>query len=151
MTELPDATGFGVDLDPATVETARDNARRLGLEDRARFVVGDWGQALSGGWKAIVSNPPYIRNSAIDSLAPEVALYEPRGALNGGSDGLSAYRSLAPQLRRLLSPDGLAVLEVGDGQADSVEALLSAAGLVLQGRRRDLGGLDRCVLAAGAN
>lgn len=147
LTELPNATGLGVDLDPGAVETARDNARRLDLAARAGFAVGDWGQALCRGWKVIVSNPPYITDTAIDSLAPEVALYEPRRALDGGSDGLSAYRSLAPQLRRLLAPNGLAVLEVGAGQAASVEALLTAAGLISRGRRRDLAGRDRCVLA----
>lgn len=150
LSALPKASGLGIDLDPAAVRTARDNARRLGLAGRARFAVGDWGETLAGGWKVIVSNPPYIREDAIDSLAPEVALYEPRRALDGGSDGLSAYRSLVPQLPRLLAPDGLAVLEVGAGQAAAVEALLAAAGLVSKGRRRDLAGLDRCVIATNA-
>ena len=150
LSALPKASGLGIDLDPAAVRTARDNARRLGLAGRVRFAVGDWGETLAGGWKVIVSNPPYIREDAIDSLAPEVALYEPRRALDGGSDGLSAYRSLVPQLPRLLAPDGLAVLEVGAGQAAAVEALLAAAGLVSKGRRRDLAGLDRCVIATNA-
>lgn len=150
LSALPKASGLGIDLDPAAVRTARDNARRLGLAGRARFAVGDWGETLAGGWKVIVSNPPYIREGAIDSLAPEVALYEPRRALDGGSDGLSAYRSLVPQLPRLLASDGLAVLEVGAGQAAAVEALLAAAGLVSKGRRRDLAGLDRCVIATDA-
>jgi len=151
LMELPHATGLGVDFDPAAIETARGNAQRLGLAGRARFAAGNWGEAVSGGWKAIVSNPPYITESAIDSLAPEVALYEPRRALDGGSDGLSAYRSLAPQLRRLLAPDGVAVLEIGEGQAASVEDLLAAAGLVSWGRRRDLAGFDRCVIATVAS
>ena len=151
LAELPNATGLGIDLDPHALETARDNACQLALADRTRFAAGDWGQALSGRWKVIVSNPPYITDRVIDSLAPEVALYEPRRALQGGSDGLSAYRSLAPQLRRLLAPNGLAVLEVGAGQAAFVEDLLTAAGLVLRGRRRDLAGHDRCVLATIAS
>lgn len=147
LSELPRAWGLGLDCDPQAVAVARDNARALGLAERACFVVGDWGGAISGAWQAIVSNPPYIRNTEIDALEPEVAQYEPRRALDGGGDGLAAYRVLAPQIARLLAPGGLAALEVGADQAKDVSHLLTGVGLSPAGSRRDLSGHERSVLA----
>ena len=128
LSALPKAWGVGLDLSPEAVAVARNNARRLGLADRAGFAVGDWTAPIGGIWKAIVSNPPYIKESEISDLAPEVRLYEPQGALAGGPDGLAAYRSLAPGAAKLLAPDGVLALEVGADQAQAVAGLLRASG-----------------------
>lgn len=148
LSELPRATGLGVDSSPAALEVARENACRLGLSDRAEFRLGHWGRDLDGCFDAIVSNPPYIPDQEIPRLQPEVAVWEPRLALAGGPDGLDCYRALAPDLARLLAPDGVAALEVGQGQAPAVAAILKAVGLIVRAIRADLGGVERCVVAA---
>ena len=147
LSELPRARGLGVDISPAALAIARENARRLGLSPRTAFRPGNWAQGLTGSWQVIVSNPPYIMDHEIAGLAPEVARYDPRLALSGGADGLAAYRSLAPQVARLLASNGILALEVGAGQAGEVGRLLGAAGLTGVACMRDLGGVERCVLA----
>ncbi|MBI3447084.1 MAG: peptide chain release factor N(5)-glutamine methyltransferase [Magnetospirillum sp.] len=146
LSELGHATGLGVDASEAALEVAQANAGSLGLADRARFVLGDWGKEQDGLFDVIVSNPPYIPDGEIDGLEPEVARYEPRSALAGGPDGLDCYRALIPDIARLLAPGGIAALEVGEGQAAEVSALLAAAGLPGARVARDLGGIDRCVI-----
>ncbi len=146
IAEYPNATGLGVDKNPDAVQLAAANAARLGFDARTRFQIGDWGQGLDGSFDLIVSNPPYIPSRQIDGLEPEVALYEPRLALDGGGDGLAAYRRIAVDLKRLLAPKGIAVLELGAGQAAEVSTLLGAAGLDLLGLHADLGGVERAIL-----
>ncbi|WGF90690.1 peptide chain release factor N(5)-glutamine methyltransferase [Marinivivus vitaminiproducens] len=150
LNEWPDARGLGVDLSAAALAVAAANARSLGLRERARWRLGAWSSGLQGPFDLIVSNPPYIASSAIASLAPDVRSFEPAGALDGGPDGLDAYRAIAPDLGRILAPAGWAVLEVGAGQADDVAALLGAAGLEAIGTRRDLAGIPRAVVARSA-
>lgn len=145
LTEYPHAWGVGVDASTDAAAMARDNANRLGVGDRASFLVGEWGHALIGGFDLVVSNPPYIVDGEIDTLAPDVALFDPRSALSGGADGLDAYRALAPAIPGLLNPGGWAVLEVGDGQSRVVESLLADAGLAGLGPVDDLAGVQRCV------
>jgi release factor glutamine methyltransferase len=145
LSELPNAAGLGVDVSAETLAVAARNAERLGLAARASFQLGDWGRGLPGPFDLIVSNPPYIRDDDIAGLAPEVARFEPRRALAGGADGLNCYRALAPVIARLLAESGLAVLEIGQGQADEVEAIMAAAGLTPTGRRADLAGIDRAL------
>ena len=147
LSELPAARGLGLDISAAALAVARRNARKLGLFHRARFALGDWGSGLDGSWQLIVSNPPYITEGEIEDLAPEVARYDPRLALTAGPDGLDAYRKLLPQAARLLEPGGMLALEVGCGQQDAVTALLAATGFIELGRYRDLGGIERCLLA----
>ena len=147
LAELPQASGVGVDLSPNAVAAAADNAARNGLAGRARFRVGNWGEGLAERFDVVVSNPPYIPSADIATLAPEVREHDPRRALDGGTDGLDAYRTIAAQLPGLLEPGGIAALEVGQGQAADVAGLLRAAGLELRGVFRDLGGVERCVLA----
>jgi release factor glutamine methyltransferase len=147
LSELPAARGLGLDISAAALAVARRNARKLGLFHRARFALGDWGSELDGSWQLIVSNPPYITEGEIEDLAPEVARYDPRLALTAGPDGLDAYRKLLPQAARLLEPGGMLALEVGCGQQDAVTALLAATGFIELGRYRDLGGIERCLLA----
>jgi release factor glutamine methyltransferase len=146
LAECPDAFGIGVDRAPAAAALAARNAARNGLASRAAFLAGDWGAALSGQFDIIVANPPYIPDAEIPGLMPEVARFEPAAALAGGADGLDAYRALLPVLPSLLAEGGVAVLEVGIGQADPVESLGRAAGLAPGARRADLGGMARAVL-----
>lgn len=150
LSELPRATGCGIDISGAAIEQAAANAARLGLAARARFLRHSWeaGLALPGGpWDLVVSNPPYIASGEIAGLAPEVAAYDPAAALDGGPDGLAAYRALVPAAAAALSPGGLIALEVGQGQGDAVEGLLGAAGLRPLRRVHDLAGIERCLIA----
>ena len=146
LSELDNAYGVGVDLLPGAAATARRNAASLGLADRAVFAVGRWGEALVGSMDVILANPPYICSELIDSLAPEVARYEPRAALDGGGDGLDAYRALAAETKRLLKRGGIALFELGAGQATAVAALMAEAGLAPEGTRRDLAGIERVLI-----
>jgi release factor glutamine methyltransferase len=146
LSELDNAFGIGVDLLPGAAATARRNAASLGLADRAVFAVGRWGEALAGTMDVILANPPYICSESIDSLAPEVARHEPRAALDGGSDGLEAYRALAGEAKRLLKRDGIALFELGAGQASAVAALMIEAGMTPEGTRRDLAEIERVLI-----
>lgn len=146
LSELPDAMGVGTDVSAAALRTASANARNLGLARRAAFVACDYASALSGAFDLIVSNPPYIRSGEINDLASEVRDHDPLGALDGGSDGLEAYRALIPQAVRLLAPGGGLALEVGHDQGADVEQLMAAAGLMLRGPpQTDLAGIPRAV------
>jgi release factor glutamine methyltransferase len=147
LSELGNAAGLGVDASAAALETARANAARLGLAGRARFREGDWGRGLSGPFDLIVSNPPYVAAPDWQSLQPEIRDFEPRAALLAGVDGLDAYRALAPDGLRLLATCGRLVLEIGQGQGDAVAAILAAHGLDVVERRRDLAGIERCLVA----
>ncbi|WP_135466980.1 peptide chain release factor N(5)-glutamine methyltransferase [Crenalkalicoccus roseus] len=148
--EFPRAGGFGTDRVPAAAALARANARRLGLGERARFLVADWAAPLAGRFDLVLSNPPYIASGALAGLMPEVARHEPAAALDGGEDGLAAYRALVAALPGLLAPKGRAVLELGQGQRAAVEALARGAGLRPLGCRRDLGGVERALVLEGA-
>ncbi len=149
LSEFPGAAGVGVDSVPEAAALARRNAAALGFGSRAGFVAGSWGAALAGrGFDLVLSNPPYVETGAIPGLAPEVARHEPRSALDGGADGLDAYRALLPEIRRLLAPGGRAVVELGQGQRAAVEALARESGLRALGCRADLGGVDRAFVLA---
>lgn len=150
LSELPAARGIGIDIQPDAVAVAEANARRLGLSARASFRVGDWTSALGPGdpergFDLVVSNPPYIPDGDIPGLQPEVADYEPRAALAGGRDGLDAYRALGSQVAAVLKEDGRFAFEVGQGQAPEVGEILRSSGLVVDGSRHDLGGVERCL------
>jgi release factor glutamine methyltransferase len=146
LSELPSAFGVGTDLSEAALRTARENARHLGLASRAAFVACDYAAALSGPFDLIVSNPPYIRSADIASLDAEVRDHDPQRALDGGADGLDAYRLIAPEAARLLVPGGVLVVEVGHGQSAEVEGLMAAAGLTPgDAPKFDLGGIRRAV------
>jgi release factor glutamine methyltransferase len=148
MSELTAAFGIGTDRSIAALETACTNARRHRLAERTAFVACDYGAALDGGFDLVVSNPPYIPTNHIATLAPEVRDFEPRAALDGGKDGLDAYRAIAADAERLLAPRGVLVLELGIGQADMVAGLLDGAGLVVEvPARDDLAGIPRALTA----
>jgi release factor glutamine methyltransferase len=146
LSELPDAYGLGTDISAAALRTAKANAARLGFATRADFVACDYAAALSGAFDLIVSNPPYIRSAEIADLATEVRDHDPHRALDGGTDGLDAYRALVPQAARLLAHRGAFVVEVGQGQSGKIEGLMMAAGLTLERpAKADLAGVRRAV------
>ena len=146
LSELPEACGVGTDISLAALQTARSNAARLGFTPRAAFVACDYAAALSGDFDLIVSNPPYIRSVDIAGLAGEVRAYDPLAALDGGADGLDAYRALIPQAAGLLAPRGTLVVEAGLGQSDPVQGLMTAAGLMPERpAKADLAGVPRAV------
>jgi release factor glutamine methyltransferase len=146
LCEFPAAFGVGIDRSIGAARLAGRNAGRCGLAQRCAWVVGDWGRCLgAAAFDAVLSNPPYIPSVDVDGLMPEVSRHEPRAALDGGAEGLDAYRAIVPELPRLLRPGGLAVLEVGQGQADAVCAMGLACGLRVQAVRPDLAGVDRAV------
>lgn len=147
LSEWPDAFGIGTDISADALRIARANAHRLHLAARAGFVACDYAAALRGAFDLIASNPPYIRSAEIATLATEVRDHDPVRALDGGGDGLDAYRTIAAQAAQLLKPDGLLVLEVGHDQSDDVGGLIATAGFVPYGPpRRDLGGVARVVV-----
>jgi len=144
--ELPKAFGVGTDISLEALWTARANAEDLGLATRSAFVACSYASALSGDFDLIVSNPPYIRSADIASLASEVRDHDPRAALDGGANGLDAYRVLIPQAAGLLSPGGALIVEAGQGQSGPIETLMTAAGLTTpEGAKSDLAGIPRAV------
>ncbi len=147
LSELPHAYGVGTDRDISALMTARDNARRLALTTRAQFVASDFGTALAGGFDLVIANPPYVRTEDIEGLAPEVRVFDPRCALDGGPDGLACYRAIADDSVRLLAPSAPLVVEVGAGQARAVGELLQCVGLAVETVANDLAGTARAVVA----
>ena len=146
--EIPSAFGVGTDLSLEALRTARSNAVTLGLADRSAFVACNYAAALSGPFDLIVSNPPYIRSADIKGLATEVRDHDPHLALDGGSDGLQAYRALIPQAAGLLGPGGMLIVEAGQGQAEEIATLMTAAALIVDRPvKADLAGILRAVAA----
>ncbi|MGX1198618.1 peptide chain release factor N(5)-glutamine methyltransferase [Parvibaculum sp. MBR-TMA-1.3b-4.2] len=145
--ERADAQGVGVDLSADALKVAGRNAARLGVASRARFVEGAWSAGLQERFDLVISNPPYIERDVIETLDPEVKLHDPAMALDGGPDGLDAYRALADEAPHVLVPGGVAVLELGAGQAGPVAALFEAAGFTGMARKKDLAGVERALVA----
>lgn len=149
LSELPAARGWAVDLSAGACAVARSNLIRHGLATRSLVLQGDWASSLpEQSFDIVVSNPPYIDTSMIDALDADVREHDPRAALDGGADGLAAYRTIAAQIPNLLAPSGHALLEVGAGQAAQVTDLLQRAGLRPVGTSRDLAGIERVVIAS---
>jgi len=143
--EMPEIYVTAIDCSEAALEVARGNARRNGVEDRVACLAGDLKSLPAGPFDVIVSNPPYIPSRDWEQLMPEVRDHEPRLALDGGDDGLEAYRRIAVQAVQVLSPDGWLLVEVGIGQATVVSALFRAAGLTDVTQRDDYAGIPRVV------
>jgi release factor glutamine methyltransferase len=142
LSELPEASGLGVDASAVALTFARDNAGRLDMADRAIFREGDWANGIGGDFDLILCNPPYIGDD--EPLMPDVADHEPPGALFAGPDGLADYRRIIPELPRLLAPGGAAILEIGATQHILVRQLAEAAGFCVA-CRQDLAGRDRAL------
>lgn len=149
LAELPYAAGTGVDISPGALRVAQENAQTLGVGPRAQFAAANWFEGLSGRYDIIVSNPPYIASAEIDGLAPEVSRHDPRTALDGGPNGLDAYRRIAAGAAAFLAPGGHLFVEIGCTQAGAVTALFERAGLAVasDGIAVDLAGHPRCVCA----
>jgi release factor glutamine methyltransferase len=145
LSEFPAAFGVGVDRVPEAAALAAGNAAALGLAGRAAFLAGDWAAALVGTFDLILSNPPYIATGDLAGLMPEVVGHEPLSALDGGTDGGDAYRRIVADLGRLLADGGVAIVELGAGQAEAVSALAGAVGFRTE-LRTDLGGIPRALL-----
>jgi release factor glutamine methyltransferase len=150
LSELPNATGLGLERDPNAAALARANAVRHSLDGRAEIRAAPWDSLSGQRFDLIVANPPYVPSAKIAHLQPEVARFDPSGALDGGPDGLDAYRDLAGRLAGWLAPGGQAFLEAGQGQAPAVQALLQRVGLHTPAGVCDLAGTLRCVRAASA-
>ncbi len=146
--ERRDATGIGADISEAALVVASRNAERLGCESRAAFRRASWGDGLGTRFDLVISNPPYIEAAIIPTLDEEVRDFDPVLALDGGADGLDAYRALGHRLPTLLKPDGHAVVELGAGQAEAVTEIFLQAGLVVLRVVPDLGGIPRAIVAA---
>ena len=144
--EFPHATGVGVDVSHAALAVATRNAALNKLEAHAVFQHGDWATGITEAFDIVVSNPPYIRSGDIAGLEREVRDHDPVLALDGGTDGLDAYRILLPLLPRLMKPKGIAVFEIGFGQGPDIAALAAHAHLHIEETREDLGGVPRAVV-----
>lgn len=147
LSELPTASGIGIDISPGAVAVAQANATVLGLAGRAEFRLSGWENSMTEQADVILANPPYISTSEMARLPREVLAYDPRAALEGGADGLAAYRALGPAIRRSLAPAGKAYIEIGAGQAEAVALILAESRLRIRAVRQDLAGIQRCLIA----
>lgn len=147
---VPRASGIATDISAAAIEAARINAQRHGVADRVELVQGSWWQAVPANemFDLIVSNPPYIATAQIETLAPEVRIFDPRIALDGGWDGLEAYRAIASQAVRRLLRGGVVMVEIGFNQGEVVQKMFLRAGFAAAEVIKDLNGLDRVVTAS---
>lgn len=154
LTEFPRSRGLGIDTCHRALHVAMHNAQRLKLHERASWQVSNWGASvdasLKGTFDVIVSNPPYIEQSALAALQPEVARFEPRAALTDEGDGLGAYRALADDAPALLAPGGRLFLEIGQGQERDVARIMAEQNLFVHAFERDLAGIIRCLVLGHA-
>jgi release factor glutamine methyltransferase len=149
LAEMPQAWGVGADISSQALGWARFNAERMGVASRAAFVRSNWAETFTGPFSLILANPPYIEDASIDALDDEVRRYDPQIALNGGADGLSAYRCIVADCMRIATGDAWVMLEVGIGQASRVTGLFVEAGWIVEPELhrvfQDLSGIDRVV------
>ncbi len=143
LDQWPRANGLGVDSSEIALGYAHANAMRLGLADRAEFRTGDWADGIDDRFDLVLINPPYVAEDS--DLGPGVAAYEPPEALFAGPEGLDDYQRLAPEVGRLIAPGGLAAIEIGADQAESVPPLFEAEGHEVR-LAHDLGGRPRAIL-----
>ena len=149
LAAVPRTSAVGVDISEDALTTAARNARNLGLSERFTSVRSDWFEAISGQFDAIVSNPPYISSAEIETLQKEVRDFDPLRALDGGVDGLDAYRTIARESARHLEVDGIVAVEIGNSQKADVTDIFLDAGFVIKSALRDLAGNDRVLLFTG--
>lgn len=147
LSEVESARGLAIDFSEDALSVAQENATRIGVSSRVDFQKSDWAKEVSGTFDLIVSNPPYITKNDMEHLMKDVRAYEPEGALIGGDDGLDPLRKIAEALSRLLNSNGLFLAEIGLGQADAAEEILTSAGLQTDQTLLDLNGIPRCLIA----
>ncbi|WP_028748709.1 peptide chain release factor N(5)-glutamine methyltransferase [Rhizobium mesoamericanum] len=148
LSECPEALGVGSDVSPDALRTARSNAERNGLRDRFEAIQSSWFENIHGAFHAIVSNPPYIASKVVHTLAPEVTKFDPHAALDGGQDGLDAYRTIAKDAARFMKPNGVVGLEIGYDQRNDVIDVFEAEGFKLLESVSDYGQNDRALVFA---
>jgi release factor glutamine methyltransferase len=150
LNALPTAKAVATDISEQALAAAKKNAERHGVAARIQFKLGAWWQAVPHTelFDLIVSNPPYITSDQVGTLQPEVRLFDPKLALDGGWDGLEAYRAIATQAARRLNPGGLVLLEIGANQGETAARIFSRAGFGRVEVQKDLAGLDRVVIAS---
>jgi release factor glutamine methyltransferase len=148
LREFPNARAVATDASPDALQWARRNVGKHGVQLRCHLVETQWTDGLAESFDAIFSNPPYIETAIVPMLDTDVAVFEPHRALDGGADGLDAYRALAPRIARHLRQDGRAFIELGAGQAGAVSAIFATANLETIAVVPDLSGIDRCLVAA---
>lgn len=146
LKELPSATALGTDIQPRALETATVNADLNGLGERFETRLSNWFEEIDGRFHAIVSNPPYIASREIETLSREVREHDPIKALDGGADGLDAYRVIAAKAADFLETNGIVAVEIGHDQRRPVTDLFLDQGFALQGQAADLGGRDRALM-----
>ncbi|CAN5401192.1 peptide chain release factor N(5)-glutamine methyltransferase [soil metagenome] len=150
LAERPQARGVASDISADALAVAKRNASWHGVASRLDFVLANWFAGLAGTFDLIVSNPPYIPTGEIAALGREVRDFDPGGALDGGCDGLDAYRAIAAGARHYLARAGVVCVEIGEGQATDIEALFGENGYSVVSRRGDLGGHVRCLAFTAA-
>ncbi len=143
LAHWPKARGIGIDRSRVALGYAERNAADLGMADRAHFIEGDWAAAIGARFDLVLANPPYVAND--DALPADVRDHEPAQALFAGAEGLDDYARIVPQLPALIAPGGIAAIEIGQGQAAAVQALIADIGMT-SSRRADLAGIARCLL-----
>lgn len=148
LSECPEASGVGSDISADALLTARSNAERNGLQDRFQAIQSSWFENIQGSFHAIVSNPPYIASNVVHDLAPEVTKFDPVAALDGGSDGLDAYKAIAKDAARFMKPDAIVGLEIGYDQRNDVTAIFEAEGFKCLKSVKDYGQNDRVLVFA---
>ena len=146
LSQLGKLRAVGADIAPGALDAARDNAEAAGVSRRFAALETDWFSSVSGRFDLIISNPPYISSQEIASLQPEVRLHDPMRALDGGDDGLDAYRVLAGQSRRHLFDHGAVIVEIGAGQKQDVVRLFETDGLYFDQAAKDLAGVERALM-----
>lgn len=147
LSEWPEAKGLASDISKAALEMAQKNSAIYGLQTRLKFCTSNWFDAISGQFDLIVSNPPYIAESELPDLSPEVSFFDPRIALSPGKDGLAAYRVIAQNARNHLMPDGRIIVEIGSAQAAAVSEIFTQNGYHEIECLKDLDGKDRVIAA----
>jgi release factor glutamine methyltransferase len=150
LSECPEASGIGSDISADALGTARSNAERNQLQDRFEAVQSNWFENIRGSFHVIVSNPPYIASNVIHNLAPEVTKFDPAAALDGGPDGLDAYRAIAKDAARFMRPEGIVGLEIGYDQRNDVTTVFEAKGFKCLKSVKDYGQNDRVLVFARA-
>ncbi|TGP53964.1 peptide chain release factor N(5)-glutamine methyltransferase [bacterium M00.F.Ca.ET.230.01.1.1] len=146
LSAVPTATATGVDISLDALATAAGNARNLGLGGRFKALHSNWFEKVSGSYHVIASNPPYIPSGEIGNLQGEVRDFDPHQALDGGANGLDPYRVIAAEAAGFLETQGRVAVEIGHTQKNEVSGIFAAAGYVLAGTHRDLGGNDRVLV-----
>ena len=151
LREFKNSYGIGIEINEGASSIARQNMAKLGFSTRSAIMVGDWGQSIDGDFDIIVCNPPYIPSQDIETLDLCIKQFEPRVAIDGGEDGLAAYRILSQQLPLLLKPSGVAAVEFGIEQCKAVIQLFENADLIICQISHDLASQERCLLATVSN